>query len=428
MGYAIALLAAFLLVAPGVRTGQAQPATPETQGLRVFLDCDRGCDFDYLRREVTFVNWVRDRQDAQVQVLVTRRQSGAGQEWAFSFIGLEDFAGLDITLEYNSSSTDTEDEVREGYAQVIRIGLLNYIADTPLGAQITIEHEEPEVVEALVATEQDDPWNFWVFEAELGAEFEGEQRTRRQTFNGSFEADRTTDEWKLNIELDSRYRERTFELRDGRVLTTETRNWEASGEVVRSLGPQWGASVRSSVNASTFENQDMVISAAPGIEYNFFPYEESSRRLLTLTYETGVTRSTYEQETLFFVTEETLFDHMVLARYAVTQPWGEASSSVTYSQFLNHFEQYRAEFSGNLEFRITRGLAIELSGEYSRVRDQRFLPREDTSDQDVLLQRLALGTGYEYEFEIGFSYTFGSIFNNVVNPRFEGRRGGGGFF
>ena len=423
----IAFLAVFLLVGAGVRTGQAQPATPEEQGLRVFLDCDFGCDFDYLRREVTFVNYVRDRQDAQVHVLVTRRQSGAGREWTFSFIGLEDFAGLEITLEYNASNTDTEDEERAGYAQVIRIGLLNYVADTPLGEQIEIEYEAPDV-DDLVATAQDDPWNFWVFEAELSAEFQGEQRTRERSYSGSFEADRTTEEWLLNVELDGTFDEEEFELSRGGVITTDSREWEASGEVVRSLGPQWGASVCASTNASTFQNQDLVISVAPGIEYNFFPYEESSRRLLTLTYETGLTRSSYEQKTLFDVNGETLFDHALLARYAVTQPWGEASGSVTYSQFLNHTEQYRAEFFGNLEFRITRGLAIELSGEYSRIRDQRFVPKEDISDQDVLLERLALATDYEYEIEIGFSFTFGSIFNNVVNPRFEGRRGGGGFF
>jgi hypothetical protein len=416
----IALLAAFLFfIAGGVRSGYAQAAAPEAQGLRVFLDCDNGCNFDYLRREVTFVNYVRDRQDAQIHVPVTRRQSGAGREWILSFIDLEDFAGRDITLDYNSSDTDTEDQERAGYAQVIRIGLLNYLADTPLGAEISIEYQTPEA-EDLVATAQDDPWNSWVFETEFSAEFQGEQRTRERSLSGSFEADRTTEVWLLNVELDGTFDEEEFELSRGGFVTTDSREWEASREIVRSLGPQWGASVRVSTSATTYQNQDQVISVAPGVEYNFFPYEESSRRLLTLTYETGLIRSTYE--------EEMLFDHALLARYAVTQPWGEASGAVLYSQFLNHTEQHRAEVFGNLEIRITRGLAFEVSREYSRIRDQRFLPKEDISDQNFLLERLALATDYEYEFEIGFSYTFGSIFNNVVNPRFEGRRGGGGFF
>lgn len=36
-----------------------------------------------------------------------------------------------------------------------------------------------------------------------------------------------------------------------------------------------------------------------------------------------------------------------------------------------------------------------------------------------------LETGFEYDVSVGFSDTFGSIFNNVVNPRFEGGGGGG---
>ena len=42
---------------------EAQESDDRPQALRVFLDCNR-CDRDYLRREITFVNWVRDRRDA----------------------------------------------------------------------------------------------------------------------------------------------------------------------------------------------------------------------------------------------------------------------------------------------------------------------------------------------------------------------------
>ncbi len=41
--------------------------------------------------------------------------------------------------------------------------------------------------------------------------------------------------------------------------------------------------------------------------------------------------------------------------------------------------------------------------------------------QPLLRQRQLL-TGYQYFFNFGFGYSFGSIFNNIVNPRF----GGGG--
>ena len=402
---------------------RAQGAVP-----RIFLDCQR-CDFDYLRREVTFVNYVRDRRDAQVHVLVTTRSTGGGTEWSFGFIGLEEFEGTDITLEYNTSRTDTDDEVRTGYAQVLRIGVLNYLVDSPLAGQIEISYRAAaEEERQLMATPADDPWNFWVFRGSFETDWEGEQRQTERSISGSFSANRTTEEWKIRASSRGEFDTESFELSDGRTLTSDSQNYGASAQVVRSLGDHWGASVRGAFDSSTFENQDQAFSFAPGIEYNIFPYAESSRRQLTFTYEIGTSYVNYEEETIFDVVSETLFDETLLASYDVTQPWGESGLSVELAHFLDHPSQYRAEFRGDTEFRIFRGLSLEFSGEFSLVRDQRFLAKEGATDEEILLRRRALGTDYQYELTVGFSYTFGSIFNNVVNPRFAGRRGGGRFF
>ena len=39
----------------------------------------------------------------------------------------------------------------------------------------------------------------------------------------------------------------------------------------------------------------------------------------------------------------------------------------------------------------------------------------------MLLQLRELQSGYEVSFSVGVSYSFGSLFNNVVNPRFRNR-------
>ena len=44
--------------------------------------------------------------------------------------------------------------------------------------------------------------------------------------------------------------------------------------------------------------------------------------------------------------------------------------------------------------------------------------------EEILLRRKELETNFEYFTSFGFTYTFGSIYNNVVNPRF-GNIGGG---
>jgi hypothetical protein len=77
-----------------------------------------------------------------------------------------------------------------------------------------------------------------------------------------------------------------------------------------------------------------------------------------------------------------------------------------------------------MEIRLFRGLSLDLMGRTARVKDQIYEPREDIPDEDVLLRRRELGTDYEVSIELGFSYTFGSVFNTIVNPRMStGGRG-----
>jgi hypothetical protein len=63
-------------------------------------------------------------------------------------------------------------------------------------------------------------------------------------------------------------------------------------------------------------------------------------------------------------------------------------------------------------------------GSVQRTRDQLYLPREGATPEEILVRQQQLATGYRYSMSFNISYQFGSIFNNVVNPRF----GGGDFF
>ncbi len=81
---------------------------------------------------------------------------------------------------------------------------------------------------------------------------------------------------------------------------------------------------------------------------------------------------------------------------------------------------------GNANVRIVRGLSLSFFGNVSRVRDQVFLPRSDASDEEVLLRQRDLQTDFNYTLNVNQRFTFGSIFNNILNPRFDG--GGGQIF
>lgn len=409
----------------GAGASSAQDPGGVAAALRVFLDCNR-CDFDYLRREITFVNYVRDRHDAQVHVLVTTEDSGGGRRYTLDFIGLEEFGERDISYTYPESRTDTDDETREGLAQVLRVGFLHYIIDTPMASGIEIGAGGRSGVgtgfagggrRPVMARPDDDPWNFWVFRFSTNARVSGEASRRQRNFNGSASANRTTEDWIVRAEIDGSYRENVHQLSTGEFTDVRT-SYQLDGQLVKSLGEHWGASIRTGSSASTFLNRDRRIRVFPGIEFNVFPYSESSRRSLTFAYEMGLESFDYIEETIFGKMEETLAAQEVEVTFDVEQPWGDSRVRLRYNSFVNDLSKYSTSVFGNLSFRVVRGLSVFARASTELVRNQVYLSGQQLTDEEILVERRQLATDSRYRVSFGFSYTFGSIFNNVVNPRF----------
>ncbi|MFC1575328.1 hypothetical protein ACFL5A_01610 [Gemmatimonadota bacterium] len=422
--FGLALLLALLgLPTLTLAQGGAPRGRPEEENLRVFLDCQR-CDFDYFREEVPFVNYVRDRVDARLHVLVTQQQTGAGGfEYTFHFIGLGLLEAQEDTLQYTSLPDETDDETRAGMVRAFKLGLVPYVSSTPLGRRLDVRYEGPRGM----PTEEEaaDPWNLWVFEARVSGEVSGESRSSDRSFDGSFGANRTTEEFKVDLSVRGDYSEEKFEFSNGEEHTSTSQNHELEGTAVWSLGPKWSWGLTGSATVSTRLNQDMAARLGPAVEYNIYPYSESTRRQITFFYTVEAATFDYEEITLFDRTSETRVEQTLEASAAFEQPWGEIDASVEWSNYLDDFEQHRLDFSTRLEIRLFRGLSLDLEGSAARVKNQIYEPREDIPDEDVLLERRQLGTDFEYSFDIGFSYTFGSMFNNAVNPRMSrGRRGG----
>jgi hypothetical protein len=223
-----------------------------------------------------------------------------------------------------------------------------------------------------------------------------------------------------------------FEYPDGEGGITnveETRkDWNVDASWVRSLGGRWALGVVGEIGSSTFLNQDLRWSVKPGVEFNFFPYAESSRRSLTLQYLLGPTHLDYTHETIFGRTEETRAQQSLTASVGLVQPWGRWNTSLTGAQYLHDPEKYNVSISGNVNIRLFRGFSIRLSGNYAWLRDQLFISAQGATEEQILLQQRQLETSFRYFTSFGIEYRFGSIFNNVVNPRFGGGRSGMMFF
>jgi len=63
-------------------------------------------------------------------------------------------------------------------------------------------------------------------------------------------------------------------------------------------------------------------------------------------------------------------------------------------------------------------MADQRTGGGSRIHDQLGLPKRGATEEEVLLHRREIATQYSFHAGFGLNYTFGSIYSNVVNPRF----------
>ena len=163
----------------------------------------------------------------------------------------------------------------------------------------------------------------------------------------------------------------------------------------------------------------------PGIEYDIFPYSESTRRQLRLLYKVGFNYVNYMDSTIYDKTEESLWLHSITAAYEVVQKWGSINMSLGYSNYFHDWSKNNLSMDGYLSLRIAKGLSVTVGGGASIIHDQLGLVKGGATTEEVLLRRKELATQFQYFTSFGFSYTFGSIYNNVVNPRF-GNSGGGG--
>ncbi len=403
-------------------TAQAQDTIPprSAEALRVFLDCRTTyCDFDYVRTEINFVNYVRDPVDAQIFVLVTTQYTGGGgTEFTINLLGQRDFTGRNDTLFYVSRQTDTYDEVRRGLTQTLKLGLVRYAARSALADRIQITYEAPPGQPGN-ERQRRDPWDYWVFSTGMSGNFSGEKSRLTTSLYGSLSANRTTESWKLSFGANAQYSHSVRDIAPDTSIATDTHSESFGSLVVRSLGQHWAAGLRTSVSASTYYNQTVDLRLQPAVEYSLFPYAEATRRSLTIQYALGVDAVRYREETVHDRTRETLPLHTLRALYDTRQLWGTADASLQASQYLHDLSKMSLGVSGNLDFRVFRGLSLGVHASVSFIHDQLYLPKAGATPEEVLLNLRQLETSYSYYSAIGVSYTFGSIYNNVVNPRFR---------
>ncbi|MFZ0280296.1 MAG: hypothetical protein WAL29_01495 [Bacteroidales bacterium] len=396
-----------------------QSDTLRKDALNVFMEAS-----DYVRKEIPYVNYVRDIRDAGVYIIRSFQRTGSGgDETTFFLIGQHEYTGMLDTLSFVTTPDETTEGRREKEVATLKMGLTRYVARTPLAKYLKITFSEP-----LSETVSTDKWDSWVFKGSFNGFLDGQKTYKTSYVSGNFSANRITQDWKINLSARYSYSQDKITIEDTTGIT-EIFSYNSSksfnGLIVKSISDHWSVGGSVLMGASSFSNEKIMTGIMPAIEYDLFPYSESTRRQLRLLYRIGFNHVNYIDSTIYNKLNENLWQHTFSAAYEVIQKWGSIYLNLDFSNYFHDWSKNNLSLSGFLNLRITKGLNVNFGGGASLIHDQIGLVKGDVATEEILLRRKELATQYQYFTSFGLTYTFGSIYNNVVNPRF-GNSGGGG--
>ena len=384
--------------------------------LRIFLDCNV-CDNTYMRQNLGNVQFVRDQGLSDVHLFfVTQRNGSGGRSYEIDFIGKNEFENINYKLEFSTDSNMTRDDERKRTLEYIKLGLVRFWIANGTLTNVTVSVPSPE-------TETDekpekDPWNYWVFRIGAGGYFNGQESNKSSNLNVNVSARRVTEKNKFSLRLNFGENKSTFTF-DGDDIVAINNNKSLNVSDVLSINDHWSYGFFGNIGTSTFSNYELFWRFRPAIEYNFFKYAESAKKQLILSYRNGLVFNDYIERSIFGEEKELLFEHSVLLGGSIRQEWGNINGEASFSQYLHDTDLHSFGFYLGANVRVFKGFNFNVGGNYRITRNQINLPAGDVSLEELLLQQQQLQSGYNYWVNIGFSYQFGSIYNSIVNPRFN---------
>ncbi len=323
-----------LLLTQFILPASAQNFMGQDQRLSVFIDCNTHCDMDFIRTEINIVDFLLDRQAADVHVLITRQETGGGgNQYQFIFFGQNQLKQMADTIRFNTAANATPFEERELFIKYLKLGLTPFIARTASAKDIEINmkkkpNENKGEGKALSSTVKD-PWNYWVFRIGMNGNFDADEVYKNSRLSGNLSANRVTEESKIGFELNAGKNRDSYTIDDSNGVSKKIVNnnddYELQQFGIKSISTHWSFGYQVVFSRNTFSNNKHRALFNTGIEYNIFPYKEVNTKFFTLAYTVNVRRNAYFDTTLYDKTAETLFGQELEAKLRIKQKWGSIS-------------------------------------------------------------------------------------------------------
>jgi hypothetical protein len=377
------------------------------------------------------VDFVLDRLAANVHVLITSQTSGSGgNQFQLIFFGQNSFKNRVDTIIYNQSPNATDVETRTQITKRIRFGLIPFITKmsnsqlikitkgilTEVGKDTMINSSEKNVPETK------DKWNYWVYRIGADGTFNTDETYKSSTISTSASANRTTNKLRTNFSLSNYENNSSYKYEDNGTITTYkfvNKSYQLSHYLVTAISRHWSLGYELDYSNSTFSNNKNRTYLSAGIEYAIFPYSQVNTKFFTISYSLDVRRNNYYDTTIFNKTSETLWGHKMQANFSLKQKWGYINSNITYSNYFKDWKLNNLSINLSVNLRVTGGLFFYVYSNGGLIHDQVYLVKGNATIQEILTRQRQLASSYSFYSGAGFSFRFGSILNNFVNPRFS---------
>ncbi len=390
-----------------------------SEALNIYLDGD--FDKQFLKENFTIVNYVRDRLEADVHIQMTAMATGGGgREFSLFFFGQKKYRNMQDTLVFHLDANFSKDEKRRETMKYLKLGLVPYLLRTPFVENLKLQIENQDKKDV---SKEEDPWNHWVYSVHAGGFATGEHTYSQLNTWGGLSASRVTEKFKFESSLNGSFNRRIFNSYDGNELirsdTASNVGKSFYALATKSLGKHWGIGTYLSLSQSYYSNLLFHIAFTPAIEYNVFDYAQASKKQLRLLYTIGPKYNQYYDTTGFDKTEELVGQQSISAIFKYITRWGDVNTSAFFSNYFHDFSLTNIGIDIGTNIRIVKGLSLRFNGSISFPHDQIEIRKIPGDPSDIYTRRVQMQTNYSYFLNVGFSYTFGSIYNNVVNPRFD---------
>jgi len=304
------------------------------------------------------------------------------------------------------------------YLDILKKGVYAYIIRTSDKDNVSISFTEMNIKDDI--KDEKDKWDNWAFRVSISGSINGEETYTNSSYYGSLTANRITAESKFTTRFSLNSNVSKYEY-DDISLVTEQKSKYANMTYVKSKGDHFSIGAKANYMQSTSKNYDGNYKFSPCIEYNIFPYSESSEHRMSFLYGISANHNDYTDTTVYLKTSENFASHLLDLSYQNSQTWGSFSFSIYGDQILDKddLKKYNVGISSNIDWNITKGLSLNYWAYINFDRAQIHLPLDEATYEEIILRQKELESNYFYYMNFGISYTFGSMKNNVVNPRFD---------